>query len=238
VPGTLFLLPCPISPGTENDVMPVGVRSTAHALTYFLAENAKSTRAFLKAIGHPCPMRDIDIVEIGHTPDPGQVGAWLDPIAKGRDGALVSDAGCPAVADPGSNIVSAAHDRGLAVRPLVGPSSLLLALMASGLNGQRFRFHGYLPVPANERSERLVALERESRSGETQIFIETPYRSSAMFDSILASCAPATRLSLATDLTSANELVMTRTVAGWRLHPQQPNLARRPTVFALLARFP
>jgi 16S rRNA (cytidine1402-2'-O)-methyltransferase len=235
VAGTLYLLPCPIAEGTENAVLPPDVVALARSLTYFLAENAKSTRAFLKAVGHPRPLRELQIVEIGHDPDHRAVGDWLQPLLDGCDAALVSEAGCPAVADPGASIVAAAHRLGIRVRPLVGPSALLMALMASGLNGQSFRFHGYLPVAAADRVRRLQALERESRTGETQMFIETPYRSVAMFEAILATCAPGTRLAVAADLSSPAEYVMTRTVAGWHETPGRPPIERRPAVFCLLA---
>jgi 16S rRNA (cytidine1402-2'-O)-methyltransferase len=234
VSGTLYLLPCPIADAPAQSVLPDGVLSTARGLTYFLAENAKSTRAFLKSIAHPVPLRDLDIVEIGHEPGKDMIEGWLAPIASGRDGALVSEAGCPAIADPGSSIVAAAHARGVPVQPLVGPSALLLALMASGLNGQRFRFLGYLPVSAPERAKRLQALERESRAGETQGFIETPYRSGAMFDAILAACAPGTRVTVAVDLTGSAEYVQTRSVAAWSALGARPPLERRPCVFLLL----
>lgn len=232
--GVLYLLPCPISDTPAETVLPDAVLATARRLSYFLAENAKSTRAYLKSIGHPTPLRELDIVEIGHEPATQMIVGWLAPLLAGRDGALVSEAGCPAVADPGANIVAAAHAHGVAVRPLVGPSSVLLALMASGLNGQRFRFLGYLPVAAPERTRRLQAIERESRAGETQVFIETPYRSGAMFDAILAACAPATRVTVAMDLTGATEYVQTRSVAEWSAAARPP-LERRPCVFLLLA---
>jgi 16S rRNA (cytidine1402-2'-O)-methyltransferase len=234
LPGTLFLLPCPIADGAIADVMPEGVLQIARDLSYFLAENAKSTRAFLKAAAHPRPLRELDIVEIGHEPDAGRIKGWLDPIVGGRDGALVSEAGCPAVADPGATLVAAAHEHRIRVRPLVGPSALLLALMASGLNGQRFRFRGYLPVAPAERGGQLQALERDSRSGETQVFIETPYRGGAMFDAILSSCAPGTRVTIAIDLTGDAEYVQSRSVAEWR-RMSRPPLERRPAVFLLLA---
>ncbi|HSQ11051.1 MAG TPA: SAM-dependent methyltransferase [Burkholderiaceae bacterium] len=232
--ATLYLLPCAIAEGSELSVLPAQVIAIAQRLTYFLAENAKSARAFLKAIGHPQPLRELQIIEIGHAPPAADIPAWLEPLIAGLDGALVSEAGCPAVADPGAEIVAAAHQRGLRVQPLVGPSSLLLALMASGLNGQQFRFHGYLPVPAGDRTRRLVALERDSRAGGTQLFIETPYRSPAMFDAIMTSCAPATRLSIAIDLTGPSEFVQTRTIAEWK-RTHRPPVERRPTVFLLLA---
>jgi 16S rRNA (cytidine1402-2'-O)-methyltransferase len=232
--ATLYLLPTPIAEGSELSVLPAEVIAIARTLTYFLAENAKAARSFLKAIGHPQPLRELQIIEIGHAPPAEAIPVWLEPLLGGCDGALVSEAGCPAVADPGADIVAAAHQRGLRVQPLVGPSSLLLALMASGLNGQRFRFHGYLPVPAVDRTRRLAAVERESRAGETQLFIETPYRSAVMFDAILTTCAPATRLSVAVDLTGPSEFVQTRTIADWK-RADRPPVERRPTVFLLLA---
>lgn len=232
--GTLYLLPCPIADGPVTDVLPDGVLQVARGLSYFLAENAKSARAFLKAIGHPQPLRELDIIEIGHEPAADSFGGWLDPIVDGRDGALVSEAGCPAVADPGADIVAAAHHRRIRVRPLVGPSALLLGLMASGLNGQRFRFCGYLPIATEERARRLLALERDSRAGETQVFIETPYRGGALFDAILATCAPGTRVTVAVELTGGSEYVRTQTVTEWR-RDAHPPLERRPAVFLLLA---
>jgi 16S rRNA (cytidine1402-2'-O)-methyltransferase len=232
--ATLYLLPCPIAPGVVRAVLPHDVIAIAHRLDYFLAENARSARAFLKGIEHPRPLRDLQIVEIGHAPERERIAGWLSPLAAGRDAAVVSEAGCPAVADPGAEVVAAAHRAGLRVQPLVGPSSLLLALMASGLGGQQFRFHGYLPVAGPERMRRLQALERESRAGETQMFIETPYRSVAMFEAILADCGPATRLAVAADLTGPDEFVATHSVDEWRRAPRPP-LERRPTVFLLRA---
>jgi 16S rRNA (cytidine1402-2'-O)-methyltransferase len=150
----------------------------------------------------------------------------------------VSEAGCPGIADPGGSIVAAAHARGLRVRPLVGPSSILLALMGAGLEGQRFRFHGYLPVAADGRTAALKALERESKArAETQVFIETPYRSAVLFDAVLGACAPTTRVALAADLTGAGEFIVTRTVQQWKTCPPEhrPPLQRQPAVFCLLA---
>jgi len=233
VAGTLYLVPCPIADGPVDAVLPAGVIAVARRLDCFLAENAKSARAFLKHVGHPRPLREIDIAEIGHAPDARAIAGWLAPLAAGRDVGLVSEAGCPAVADPGAGIVAAAHAAGIRVQPLVGPSSLLLALMASGLNGQRFRFHGYLPVPAADRARRIGELERDARGGETQLVIETPYRSAALFAALLAQCAPATRLALAVDLTGTAEFIASLAIAAWRASPAPP-LERRPAVFALL----
>ncbi|HET9023282.1 MAG TPA: SAM-dependent methyltransferase [Burkholderiaceae bacterium] len=233
--GTLFLLPCPIAAGSLGAALPAEVIAIARRLGHFLVEDAKTARALLKELAHPQPMRELSIVEIGHAPRGEDIEAWLAPVLAGRDVAIVSEAGCPGIADPGGTIVAGAHARGIRVRPLVGPSSILLALMAAGLDGQRFRFHGYLPIPADSRTTCLKALERESKSRtETQVFIETPYRSMALFDAVLASCAPSTRLAVAADLMGACEFVAMRTVQQWKAAGKPP-LQRRPAVFCLLA---
>lgn len=235
--GTLYLLPTPLAAGTALATLPPPTVAIARRLDYFLAESAKSARAFLKEVGHPRPIAELRIVEIGHHPDPAAIDAWLAPLAGGVDAAIVSEAGCPGVADPGAGIVARAHSLGLRVRPLVGPSSLLLALMASGLNGQSFRFVGYLPQEPQALARRLRALERDSRGGETQLWIETPYRNERLLDAVLAHCAPDSRLALAIDLGSATECVLSRPIAAWRAlgAAGRPSLHRRPTVFALLA---
>ena len=234
--GTLYLLPCPIAAGSLAAALPADVIAIARRLEHFLVEDAKSARAFLKELGHPRPLRELSIVEIGHAPPAAAADGWLAPLAAGADAAIVSEAGCPGVADPGAVIVAAAHARGFRVRPLVGPSSILLALMAAGLEGQRFRFHGYLPVDAAARVARLKALERESRARrETQVFIETPYRSAVLFEAVLEACAPSTRVAVAADLTGVHEFVATRTVRQWQDRSRRPSLQRQPAVFCLLA---
>lgn len=236
--GTLYLLPCPIAAGPIDAVLPAEVVAVARRVDYFLAEEAKSARAFLKEVAHPRPLRDLSIVEIGHAPRAADIDGWLAPLVSGADAAIVSEAGCPGIADPGATIVAAAHARGLRVRPLVGPSSILLAVMAAGLDGQRFRFHGYLPVAADARTVALKTLERESKTrAETQVFIETPYRSAVLFEAVLGACAASTRLSVAADLTGPAEFIATRSVQQWKSVPreQRPDLQRRPAVFCLLA---
>jgi len=235
--GRLLLLPTLLADSAVDDVLPPRVIEAARATRHFLAENAKSARAFLKTIGHPVAMQELDIVEIGHTPDPALVDAWLRPLREGRDLALLSEAGCPAIADPGASIVARAHDLGLAVRPLVGPSSLLLALMASGLEGQRFRFVGYLPQNEAERASAITALETASRCGETQLFIETPYRNERLFGALLRHCSLDTRLTVAVELTGPGELIATRAIGAWRKLPeaQRAALRHRAAVFGLLA---
>ena len=231
----LWLLPVALGDTAWEAILPAATRDAACRLTHFVAENAKTARAELKRLGHPIPLRDIAIEQLPERPTPADVEALLAPLKAGHDLGLVSEAGCPAVADPGALLVRRAHELGIPVRPLVGPSSLLLGLMASGLDGQRFAFHGYLPAKEPERSKRIVELEKESaQKRQTQLFIETPYRNRALFDALLAACRPGTRLCLATDLTLDSEHVATRTVADWRRQPP-PLLDKRPTVFLLLA---
>lgn len=234
--GTLYLLPSPIG-GPVSAALPPDVIEIARRVEHFLAENAKSARAFLKQLNHPTPMRELSIVEIGHTPRDADIAQWLGPLRNGADMAIVSEAGCPAIADPGATLVAAAHAQGLKVQPLIGPSSIILALMASGLNGQRFRFFGYLPIAAEQRLAAVLSLERQSRSGETQMFIETPYRNATLFEALLAGCAPNTRLAVAIDLTADDAFVQQHTVNEWRAMPldARPPLVKRPAVFCLLA---
>lgn len=234
--GQLVLLPVPLTDGTAAAALPAATLDAARGIDYFLAENAKSARAFLKEIGHPKPIATLRIVEIGHHPDPKAIAGWLAPIVAGATCAIVSEAGCPGVADPGAEIVAQAHRLGIVVRPLVGPSSLLLALMASGMNGQAFRFVGYLPQDPAALSARLRELERHARTGETQLWIETPYRNDRMFDAVLASCAPDTRLLIALDLTAASETIRALPVSAWKtqLDQSRPLLHKRPAVFGLL----
>lgn len=233
--GTLFLIPVPLGPAAVTDALAPPVLAAIRPLRHFVVEGAKSARAFLKAAGTDTPLQALDLQELNEHTRPDQMAALLAPLLDGHDVGLLSEAGCPAVADPGAELVAAAQAAGVRVVPLVGPSSLLLALMASGLNGQRFAFHGYLPAKEAERQKELRELESESRRRrQTQIFIETPYRNRQMLEAILKTCLPGTRLTLATDLTLPGESVVTRTVATWKkLAP--PDIERRPTVFLLLA---
>jgi 16S rRNA (cytidine1402-2'-O)-methyltransferase len=233
--GTLFLLPTRLGDSAWSDVLPAATRETACRLKYFVVENAKSARAALKWLGHPGALRELVIDELPEAPAPADLDRLLLPLQAGQDVGVLSEAGCPGVADPGALLVRRAHEKDIAVRPLVGPSSLLLALMASGLDGQRFAFHGYLPQREPERSKRILELERESRQKrQTQIFIETPYRNGALLEALLAACPPGTRLCLATDLTLASESVLTRTIADWR-RAARADFSKRPTVFLLLS---
>lgn len=239
MPGTLYLIPNRISLTAPAQTLPEETLEAARGCRRFLAENARSARAFLKAIAHPGPIAGLEIIEIGHEPDRAQYDAWLAPVAEGTDTAIVSESGCPGVADPGAGLVARAGSLGIRVRPMVGPCSILLTLMASGMNGQRFRFLGYLPIDEAERAEALRALERDSRcrsagpDGETQLFIETPYRNNRMLEAMTEVLAPDTRITAAVDVTGADESIRTLTAREWKAH--LGTLPKLPTVFAVLA---
>jgi 16S rRNA (cytidine1402-2'-O)-methyltransferase len=235
MPGTLYLLPTLLGDSDWTAVLPAASRETACRLRHFVVENAKTARAGLKWLEHPTPIREIAIEQLPEPLTPPEIERLLTPLNKGFDLGLMSEAGCPGVADPGALLVRRAHETGIAVKPMVGPSSLLLALMASGLDGQRFAFHGYLPAREPERSRRIGELEKESRhKQQTQLFIETPYRNAALFDALLATCQQHTLLSIASDLTAASESIATHSIETWRRTPK-PDLERRPTVFLLLS---
>jgi 16S rRNA (cytidine1402-2'-O)-methyltransferase len=228
----LYAIPTPLG-GTPDASLPASALQQIRQLKDFVVENAKSARAFLSAAG--CAPRELSLAELNeHTPA-SEVPHLLQPLREGRPLGLLSEAGCPAIADPGAALVEAAQRENFRVVPLVGPSSITLALMASGLEGQRFAFCGYLPRDAAERTRRIRELEaRSRRERETEIFIETPYRNDALFGALLEACAPGTRLCVAADLTLATENVRTRTIAEWRRARAAPG--KRPAVFLLLAR--
>jgi 16S rRNA (cytidine1402-2'-O)-methyltransferase len=232
--GKLYLAPALLGETGPADSIPPGVRARMHALRRFIVEGPKSARAFLKSIGHPGPLAELAIETLRADADPQELERLLAPVLAGIDAAVVPEAGAPGIADPGASLVRRAHDLGIRVIPLVGPSAILLALMASGLEGQRFAFHGYLPVPEDALTCRLKALEGDSRrERRTEIFIETPYRNDRLLRTILSACADSTLLCVATDLTLPNEQIATRTLAGWRAARAQ--IGKRPTVFLMLA---
>ncbi|GAB3355024.1 MULTISPECIES: SAM-dependent methyltransferase [Giesbergeria] len=251
--GTLYLVPAPLDFGCASqtplqDSLPAATLTVAARLTHWVCENAKSTRAYLKRVEALYPLaQPLQAQQITELPREahkkgdhgGKGGAVFDarpllaPALAGHDIGLVSEAGMPAVADPGSSVVRAAHDMGLNVVPLVGPVSLLLALAASGLNGQNFAFVGYLPQEAAERAQRIRALESLAlQSGQTQLFIETPYRNAALLQALLQTLQPHTRLALASGLTLAQARIQSMAVRQWRQQPHPPD-KHTPVVFAL-----
>lgn len=233
--GSLFLIPVPVAEGAVEDVLPAGTLRVVRALDLFFAESPKSARAFLKAAAVPRAIQTIEIHPFdGETRDDA-LDALLAPVRAGRDAGVLSEAGAPGVADPGARLVRRAHAAAIRVAPCVGPSSILLALMASGLDGQRFGFHGYLPIEAPSLAARLRALEAQSlRERATQAFIETPYRNDRLVAMLLETLAPETLLAIACDIGAPGESIATRSIREWRTAP--PALGKRPAVFALLAR--
>ncbi len=220
----LYCIPTPLG-GAPRAALPAPAITAIRSLGDFVVENAKSARAFLGALD--IPVRELSIKVIGEEPDP------LAPLRAKRSLGLLSEAGCPAIADPGASLVEQAHRGGFRVVPLVGPSSIVLALMASGLEGQRFAFCGYLPRAAAERTKKILDLERRSsREEETQIFIETPYRNEVLLMALLEACNPKTRLCVAVDLTLPTESIRTLTVSEWRR--AKAAIGRRPAVYLLL----
>lgn len=230
--GKLYLIPTPIGDRPVWDVLPASNRAVLDALDYFIVEDIRSARRFLSKAGIQRPIDTLKFAELNEHTTPQEVSALFAPLLQGVDAGLFSEAGLPGVADPGADAVALAHRHGVEVIPLVGPSSILLALMASGLNGQSFAFNGYLPVKPDERARAIRAFERRAREGQAQLFIETPYRNVKLAEQLLQLCAPQTMLTVACDLTAPGETILTRSVADWR-RSRLPELNRRPAIFIL-----
>ncbi len=233
----LYLIPSTLGETASVETIPALTVAILQRLEHLIVETPKQARRFLQACGIRLSERRIQFYVLDeHTLD-SALPAMLDPLRDGADVGLLSDAGCPAIADPGAKLVRLAHTLGIEVMPLVGPSSIALALMASGLNGQRFAFHGYLPVEAHARTRALRTLEKNAATGQqTQIFIETPYRNNQLFAAIIQTCAPNSLLTLAVDLTLPNQFIRTRPIAAWK--KDGVDLHRRPAVFLLGASAP
>jgi 16S rRNA (cytidine1402-2'-O)-methyltransferase len=232
--GILYLIPVPLGDeSSPSEVLPESALVILREVKEFIVENEKSARAFLKSAGTKIPMPELILHPIGKHISPVEMNSYLNAAKKGATIGLLSEAGCPGVADPGANIVRFAHQAGIKVVPLVGPSSLLLALMASGLNGQEFHFHGYIPIDKSERAGFLKHIERETKKyGTTHFFIETPFRNNHMLEDLLKSLDNGTKLCLACDLTLPTEYIRTSTVSDWKINPA-PDLHKRPTVFLI-----
>ncbi|MDD2719928.1 MAG: SAM-dependent methyltransferase [Gallionella sp.] len=234
-PGTLYLIPCTLGDTPAEQVLPAHVIQLARSLNHYIVEETKTARRFLSALKHERPIAELHFATLNeHTPS-SELPALLTPLLAGQDAGIISEAGCPGIADPGAELVNLAHRKGIRVIPLVGPSSILLALMASGMNGQCFAFHGYLPIAEADRNKMIASLEAEStRRRQTQLFIETPYRNDKLFDALLRQCRPDTRLCIAADITLESELIQTRSIAQWKSQTA-PELNKRPCLFLLLA---
>lgn len=232
VPGTLYLIPVPLAENAAAKSFTPYLSETISHIKEYVVENEKTARRFLKEAGLTTPQSELIIHDYGKHHRDESISNFFTGLTAGKDVGLMSEAGCPGVADPGSEIVAEAHRRGIRVVPLVGPSSILLALMASGFNGQTFTFHGYLPIDKAERSRKIKELEAVAvRLSQTQIFIETPFRNNAMLDELLRSCQSKTRLCIACNLTAEDEFVQTKSIGEWK--QKAPDLHKRPTIFLL-----
>ena len=215
--GTLYLIPTLLGEGDIAWVIPTAVKQCIADLSYYIVENPKAARKFLRQVDCNLSLQEIKMQALDEHTQPKNFIDFLAPLLSGNNVGLLSEAGCPAVADPGAGLIRIAHQRNIRVVPLVGPSSVLLALMASGLNGQRFMFHGYLPVERNKRIIKIIQLERESvREDQTQIFIETPYRNQRLLEALIQNCQNNTNLCIASNITLANEQIRTKTVKEWK----------------------
>ncbi|MCB8964162.1 MAG: SAM-dependent methyltransferase [Bacteroidales bacterium] len=232
--GKLFLIPTTIGTPDTDGVIPSRVIETTKGLKHFVVEELRTARRYLSRVGVSTPIDSLEFFELNEHTSPADVDKMLVPILNGSDMGLLSEAGVPAVADPGSLLVATAHRKGIAVVPLVGPNSILLTLMASGLNGQNFAFVGYLPVKPDERKKRIKQLEQRSRSeNQTQLFIEAPYRNVALFRDLLQTCSDETLLTIGCELTTAEEQIRTKKIKDWRQSPI-PDINKRNTVFGFL----
>ncbi len=233
--GTLYLIPCPISDETSPwEVLPAANRAVMEELDYFIVENTRSARRFLSKAELGRPIASLEFRELNeHTVAGAAVEELISPLLEGRSAGVISEAGVPAVADPGALVVEAAHRKGIRVVPLVGPSSIILAVMASGLNGQSFAFNGYLPVKPPERQRAIRHFERRAvQERQSQLFIEAPYRNQKLMQELLQSLQSETRLTVAMDLTAPTEWIRTMRVAEWR-KAVLPDLQRRPAIFII-----
>ena len=231
--GKIYMLPCPISEGNPYDVLPESNRAVMASLDYFIVENVRSARRFLSAAKIGRPIEELEFAECSEHTTEMEIEPLLRPILDGRNCGIISEAGLPGVADPGADVVAAAQKRGVEVVPLVGPSSILMALMASGQNGQSFAFNGYLPIKPAERTRAIKNFERRALTeGQSQIFIEAPYRNDKLFGDFVATLNPTTRLTVAVDITSQGQVIRTLAVSEWRQAPK-PEMHKRPTIFII-----
>lgn len=231
--GTLYLIPTTLGDTAETaDVLPIKVNQVINTIDEYIVENEKSARHYLKKMGIQKPLQEIILHPLNQHTERADIAGYLTNIDAGKNIGIISEAGCPGVADPGADVVKIAHEKGIHVCPLVGPSSILLALMASGFNGQNFAFNGYLPKERNERIKKIKELEKlAQQKSQTQLFIETPYRNTHLLDDILAVSDTNTLLCIACDVTLSTEFIKTKTIAAWKKNI--PDIAKRPTIFLI-----
>ncbi len=230
----IYLIPTTLGESNINSVIPSKVKTIIEELDYFIVENTRTARRYIRKVSKDKIIDKITFFELNKHTKPTELEGFLQAAFSGNNIGIISEAGNPGIADPGAEIVSIAHRKGIQVVPLVGPSSILLALISSGLNGQNFAFNGYLPVKQNERIKKIQFLENRSKTeNQSQIFMETPYRNMKMFDDIISSCRNNTLLCLATDITLESEFIKTKNIAEWK--KKKPEINKRPTIFILHA---
>ena len=230
--ASLFLIPVPLGDTETRRVLPEYNRDVILSIRHFVVENVRTARRFLTKVEPAIVIDELSFRELNKHTSPAEVSDFLRPLAEGHSVGVISEAGCPAIADPGADVVAIAQRKGYPVVPLVGPSSILLSLMASGFNGQSFAFHGYLPIDAAERVAMIKKMEsRVYGESQTQLFIETPYRNQRLVEELIRVCRPSTKLCVAADITCADEYIRTRPVKEWA--GKLPDLSKRPTIFLL-----
>lgn len=229
----LYLIPVLLGETTIDRVLPPYNREVIATISHFIVENVRSARRFLKQSNPDIAIDSLTFYTLNKHTTPQEITTYLDPIKQGYSVGVISEAGCPAIADPGADIVAIAQQKGVRVEPLVGPSSILMSLMASGFNGQSFAFHGYLPIDASERVKTLKHLEQQIYNHhQTQLFIETPYRNDKMVEELIRTCRPQTRLCIAANISCADEYIVTKTLQEWK-KVKAPNLHKIPCIFLL-----
>lgn len=230
----LYLIPVELGETPVSQVLPAYNHDVIVGIKHFIVENVRSARRFLKRVDKAIHIDELTFYTLNKHTSPQDISSYLDPLQQGLPVGVISEAGCPAVADPGADVVAIAQRRGLKVVPLVGPSSIILSVMGSGFNGQSFAFNGYLPIDPGERTKKIKALEtRAYVEDQTQLFIETPYRNHKMIEELLATCRPQTRLCIAAGITCAEEYIRTRSIQEWKKAKDLPDISKIPCIFLL-----
>ncbi len=228
----LYLIPTTLGDTSIERVLPPDLTPLISSVTVFIVENIRTARRFLKKVNPAIVIDDLTFFELNQHTDKKEINRFLDPIKNGLDIGIISEAGCPAVADPGAEVVKIAHTRNIQVVPLVGPSSILMALMASGMSGQNFAFNGYLPIKNPEKAMQIKMLEKRMQAeGQTQLFIETPYRNAQLLNDLLQNCDPMTMLCVAVDITLETEFILSKPVSYWKTNI--PDIQKRPAIFMI-----
>ena len=228
----IYLIPTTLGDTSIERVLPPDLTQIISSISVFIVENIRTTRRFLKKVNPVIVVDDLTFFELNQHTDKKEISRFLEPLQKGLDIGIISEAGCPAVADPGAEVVKLAHTKNIQVVPLVGPSSILMALMASGMSGQNFAFNGYLPIKNPEKAQHIKMLEKRMQTeGQTQIFIEAPYRNAQLLDDLLKNCDPQTMLCIAADITLDTEFILAKPVSYWKTH--LPDIQKRPAIFMI-----